>query len=244
MTLTGKQTATESVRMQPLGQTIDSKVLAALFPPARRSIFCILFLDCDRWWTLDELAGRTGIRQATLDQQVMCLRNGGIVRSKMVAGHTLVQPDPGSQVFSELHSIVTKLAPPAASGTEAETILVVEDQAATARIACILLESWGYQVFEANGGAEALKIFENHAKAIRLLLTDVIMPRMSGPELAEVLRDRKPGLPVVFMSGSAGEEVQKPGVTFLAKPFTPATLARIIRDELDQAAGPVRNRTV
>lgn len=230
--------------MQPPGQTLDSKILAALFPPARRSIFCALFLDCARWWTLPELAGRTGLRQGTLDQQIAWLKNGGIVRSKTVAGHTLVQPDPGSQVFTELHSIVKKLAPSSASGTQAETILVVEDQAATARIARILLESWGYQVFEANGGAEALKIFENHAKAIRLLLTDVIMPRMSGPELAEVLVDRKPGLRVVFMSGSAGEEMQKPGVTFLAKPFTPATLAQIIREELDQAAGPVRNRTI
>jgi CheY-like chemotaxis protein len=230
--------------MQPLGQILDSKILAALFPPARRSIFCTLFLDCGRWWTLPELAGRTGVRQETLHQQVTWLRNAGIVRSKTVAGHTLVQPDPESQIFAELHSIVTKLAPPAACGTDTETILVVEDQAATARIARILLESWGYQVFEANGGAEALKIFDNHAKAIRLLLTDVIMPRMSGPELAEALVGRKPGLRVVFMSGSAGEAVQKPGVTFLAKPFTPATLARIIRDELDQAAGPVRNRTV
>jgi CheY-like chemotaxis protein len=230
--------------MHPLGQTLDSKILAALFPPARRSIFCTLFLDCERWWTLPELAGKTGLRQGTLDQQVTWLRNGGIVRSKTVAGHTLVQPDPGSQIFAELRSIVTKLAPPAASGTDAETILVVEDQAATARIARILLESWGYEVFEANGAAEALETFENHARAIRLLLTDVIMPRMSGPELADVLVRRKPGLRVVFMSGSAGDEMQKPGVTFLAKPFTPATLARIIRDELDQAAGPVRNRTI
>lgn len=230
--------------MQPFGQILDSKILAALFPPVRRRIFCALFLDCDRWWTLPELALRTGLRQGTLDQQVTWLRSGGIVRSKTVAGHTLVQPDPESQVFAEVHSIVTKLAPPAASGKDAETILVVEDQAATARIARILLESWGYQVFEANGGAEALKIFENHAKAIRLLLTDVIMPRMTGLQLAEVLRDRKPGLRVVFMSGSAGEEMQKPGVTFLAKPFTPATLAHIIREELDQARGHGRNHTV
>jgi CheY-like chemotaxis protein len=204
----------------------------------------MLFLDCGRWWTLPELAGRTGIRPETVEQQLTWLKNGGIVRSKTVAGHTLVQPDPDCQVFAELHSIVTKLAPPAANGAGTETILVVEDQAATARIARILLESWGYQVFEANGGAEALKIFENHAKAIRLLLTDVIMPRMSGPELAQVLVGRKPGLRVVFMSGSAGEEVQKPGVTFLAKPFTPSTLARIIREELDQAGIQGRNHTV
>jgi CheY-like chemotaxis protein len=230
--------------MQLLGQILDSKILAALFPPARRSIFCTLFLDCGRWWTLPELAGRTGLRQETLEQQVTWLKNGGIVRSKTIAGHTLVQPDPDCQVFAELRSIVTKLAPPAVNGTGADTILVVEDQAATARIARILLESWGYQVLEANGGAEALKIFENHAKVIRLLLTDVMMPRMTGPELAEVLRDRKPGLRVVFMSGSAGEEVQRSGVTFLAKPFTPSTLERIIREELDRAGAQGRKHTV
>jgi CheY-like chemotaxis protein len=218
--------------MPHIGQIMDAKALAALFPPARRRIFCVLFLESDRWWTLPELAGRTGLRPATLDQQVTGLRNGGIVRSKTVAGHVLIQPDPASRVFAEIRSIVKKLANPSAGS--AGTILVVEDQAATARIARILLESWGYRVLEANGGAEAMEIFESQREAIALLLTDVIMPHMSGPELAELLVDRKPALRVVFMSGSSGEDIEERGAPFLAKPFTPSTLARIVREELER----------
>ncbi|HLI84512.1 MAG TPA: response regulator [Bryobacteraceae bacterium] len=82
-----------------------------------------------------------------------------------------------------------------------------------------------------------MEIFETQRDAIALLLTDVIMPRMSGPELAEILVDRKPALRVVFMSGSSGEDIEQRGQTFLAKPFTPATLARIVREELE---GPRR----
>lgn len=223
--------------MQLIGQIMDSKILAALFPPARKRIFCALFLESERWWTLPELAGKTGLRQATLDQHVNHLKNGGIVRAKTVAGHTLVQPDPASRVFAELHSIVNKLAKPAAAGRGTETILVVEDQAATARITRILLESWGYRVMEAIGSSEAMDIFEEHGNTIGLLLTDVIMPEMSGPELAQVLVGRKPELRVVFMSGSSGEDIQESGATFLPKPFTPATLARIVREELDRPAG-------
>ncbi|HLI84513.1 MAG TPA: winged helix-turn-helix domain-containing protein [Bryobacteraceae bacterium] len=113
---------------------MDAKTLTALFSPARRRIFCALFLKSERWWTLPELAGRTGLRQATLDQQVAWLRNGGIVRAKTVAGQTLIRPDPASRIFAELNSIVKKLAT-SASGAP-ETILVVEDQEATLRASC------------------------------------------------------------------------------------------------------------
>jgi CheY-like chemotaxis protein len=220
-----------------IGQITDSQILAALFPPAKRRIFCALFVEIERWWTLPELAGRTGLRPETLDQQVGCLLHRGIVRAKTVAGHVLVQPDPDSRVFAELRSIVTKLGTATAFGTGVHTILIVEDQAATARITRILLESWGYRVLEANSGAEALKMFENHRETIALLLTDVFMPEMSGPQLAEALRRRKPELRVVFMSGSCEEDIeQQRGATFLAKPFTPETLGRMIHAELDRPA--------
>jgi CheY-like chemotaxis protein len=218
--------------MHRIGQLMGAQILAALFPPAKRRIFCALFMEIERWWTLPELAGRTGLRLETLDQQVASFVSAGIVRAKTIAGHRLVQPDPGSRVFAELQSIVNKLATPAPSGTP--MILVVEDQAATARITRILLESWGYRVLEANSGAEALEIFENYGDAIALLLTDVLMPEMSGLQLAQVLRRRKPGLRVVFMSGSCGEEIEQRGAPFLAKPFTPETLARMVRAEINR----------
>jgi CheY-like chemotaxis protein len=230
----GHANCIKQAQMPVIGQIMDAKILAALFPPTKRRIFCALFADVERWWTLAELAARTGLRRETLDQQVTCLRNGGIVRARTIAGHILVQPDPASRVYGELQSIVNKLATAAASGKATEMILVVEDQAATARITRILLESWGYRVLEANSGAKALEIFEKHGNAIALLLTDVIMPEMSGLQLAQILRGRKPGLRVVFMSGSSEDEVEQWGATFLAKPFTPATLARMVRAELDR----------
>jgi CheY-like chemotaxis protein len=217
-----------------------SKVLTALFPPARRRIFCALFSEPDRWWSLAELAGRTGLRLVSVQQSLAALRKGGIIRAKTFGGNLLLQPDPLSPVFVELRSIVGKLSEGVSFSGGAETILVVEDQAATARITRILLESWGYRVLEARGGREALGLFEQHGGKIVLLLADVLMPDMSGPELADTLRERKPDLRVVFMSGSFSEEVKRRGAPFLSKPFNPASLSRIIRAELDESKHSIR----
>jgi two-component system cell cycle sensor histidine kinase/response regulator CckA len=132
-------------------------------------------------------------------------------------------------VFYELQSLVTKLAP---SGECGETILVVEDQEATAQITRILLESWGYRVIEAHSGPEALGVFDERAQEIHLLLTDVIMPQMTGPELANELSRRKPELRIIFMSGYTDEENLQRGSAFLPKPFNPASLARVVRQQL------------
>jgi CheY-like chemotaxis protein len=222
----------------------DSKVLMALFPAARRRIFCTLFGEPDRWWSLPELAGRTGIRLSSVQQNVGSLRKGGLVLAKTFAGNLLLQPDRTSPIFAELRSIVSKLSRELPGCGPGETILVAEDQAATARITRILLESWGYRVLEACGGREALRIFEKHNGTIVLLLADVIMPDMSGPQLADELRVRNPELRVVFMSGSAMEEESRRGAPFLAKPFNPESLARIIRSELEQSKGSAQHGPV
>ena len=78
------------------------------------------------------------------------------------------------------------------SASGGETILVVEDTTATAQITRILLESWGYRALEAHTAAEALDLFDAHAGEIQLVLTDVMMPQMSGPQLASELRRRNP----------------------------------------------------
>jgi|SRR5215469_6656177 len=226
--------------MLPGAQIPASKVLTALFPPARRRIFCALFSEPDRWWSLAELAARAGLRPGAVQQNLGSLTKGGIVRAKTFGDSMLLQADPSSPVFVELRSIVTKLSEGAPVSGEAETILVVEDQAATARITRILLESWGYRVLEARGGREAVGLFDQHGGKIVLLLTDVMMPDMSGPQLADVLQERKPELRVVFMSGSGSDEIQRRGAPFLSKPFNPASLSRIIRDELEQSRPSVR----
>ncbi len=213
----------------------ESKPLEVLFPGPRRRLLCAMFHQPARWWTLPELAGRAGVRPTTVRQHLAALREAGVVREKLEGSRAWFQADAGCPVFTELHSIIRKLSSRESVG---ETILVVEDQPATAQITRILLESWGYRVIEAHGAAEALALFERHGDCIQLLLTDVLMPGLTGPQLANELTRRKPALRTVFMSGYPNERLSESGAAFLAKPFNPASLSRTIRRELDRPAAP------
>jgi two-component system cell cycle sensor histidine kinase/response regulator CckA len=120
-----------------------------------------------------------------------------------------------------------------------ETILLVEDDPSLRVLAAHTLESFGYKVLEANSGAEALEICRQHEGQIHLLLTDVVMPGMSGRVLAEQLLPQRPQLKVIYMSGYTGQTVGAHGVLaegsyFLPKPFTREALARKIREVLDR----------
>jgi CheY-like chemotaxis protein len=207
----------------------ESKALAALFPGPRRLIVTALFGEPGRWWPLAELAGRGGLQPRALRRYITQLRDGGLLREQK--SPAAVQANCDSLVFVELRSLVRKLTTSYDGG---ETVLVVEDQPATAQITRILLESWGYRVLEAHNAAEAMCIFEQYAAEIRLLLSDVIMPGVSGPQLATCLLKDHPELRVVYMSGYPGDEWNGHDVGFLQKPFNPASLARVIRRELDR----------
>jgi CheY-like chemotaxis protein len=204
--------------------------LEALFPQPRRLILGALFGEPERWFSLPELAGRAGVQPATVRQHLVALRDGGILREKVEGGRPWFQPDPASPVFAELQSMVSKLTAHAAG----ETILVVEDHPATAQITRILLESWGYRVLEARDGAAALGIYEAFDGVIQLLLADVIMPGMSGTQLADELLRRNPRLRVVLMSGYPAEQISTCNAAFLPKPFNPSGLSRTIRKELER----------
>lgn len=120
-----------------------------------------------------------------------------------------------------------------------ETILLVEDEDGVRRVAKIALEMHGYQVLEATCGPEAIALIDNHSGTIDLLLTDVVMPEMSGRQLAEILCADRPHLKVLFMSGHNDDAVIRHGLleasnAFLQKPFTPLVLARKVREILDQ----------
>ncbi|HEY3442502.1 MAG TPA: PAS domain S-box protein [Paludibaculum sp.] len=116
-----------------------------------------------------------------------------------------------------------------------ESILLVEDQGEVRRLAATILRMFGYVVHEATDGIEALKLAEN--LQFDLLLSDMVMPNMSGYDLAEQLLLRHPGLRVVFMSGYAEQEddesPERLGASFISKPFSPEALAARIRQVLD-----------
>jgi CheY-like chemotaxis protein len=119
-----------------------------------------------------------------------------------------------------------------------ETILLVEDEADLRQIARVFLEHFGYRVLEARDGEEALRIGRNRADPIDLILTDVVMPGLSGRQLVEQILELRPGTKVVFMTGYADDmllrhKVLEPGVALLEKPFDKIQLAKKIREALD-----------
>ena len=125
---------------------------------------------------------------------------------------------------------------PVVTGTE--TILLVEDADGVRAVARRILVRAGYHVLAASGGVEALALFAEHPGTIALLLTDVVMPGMSGPELAKRLLGQRADLKVLCMSGYTDDSIVRHGVlsaelAFLPKPFTPVSLASKVREVLD-----------
>ncbi|MEK7447076.1 MAG: PAS domain S-box protein [candidate division NC10 bacterium] len=119
-----------------------------------------------------------------------------------------------------------------------ETILVVEDEDEVRALAREVLEQSGYTVLAASGPAEALGIAERHAGPIHLILTDVVMPHMSGPRLVKEIAPLRPGIKVLYMSGYTADAIAQhgildPGLSLLQKPFLPHALARKVREVLD-----------
>ena len=119
-----------------------------------------------------------------------------------------------------------------------ETILLVEDDAGVRKLAKTILQTHGYTVLEAAQGEDALRLSGQHEGLIHLMVTDMVMPEMSGRELAERLKPLRPNMKVLLMSGYTDKAMlhhgeMDPGAAFLQKPFTPQTLARKVREVLD-----------
>ena len=119
-----------------------------------------------------------------------------------------------------------------------ETVLVVEDEALVRKLAARVLTNQGYRVLEAADGPGALELAESHRGPIHLLVTDVVMPGMTGKEVAATLQASHRGLRVIFMSGYAEHlvvqrGVLEEGIAFIPKPFDPLNLARTVREVLD-----------
>jgi PAS domain S-box-containing protein len=123
-----------------------------------------------------------------------------------------------------------------------ETILVAEDEPDLRELTRIFLETYGYRVLEAGSAEEAIRIAEEFHQPIHLLLTDVIMPGMSGRQLAEKILSQNPNTKIVYMTGYTDDmivqhKVLEPGVQLLQKPFTKAELALKVRSTLDGELG-------
>lgn len=129
-----------------------------------------------------------------------------------------------------------------------ETILVVEDNLDVRAIIIAALNHYGYNVFEASNGKDALRLFDELDRNIDLLLTDIIMPRIGGLELAKEFQSRQPDLPVIFMSGHPQDTVPMDliasrQITFIEKPFNPQNIALKIRLALDEHAAKLKEIT-
>jgi len=124
-----------------------------------------------------------------------------------------------------------------------ETVFIVEDDDKLRNLTRKILERYGYSALEAENGEDALRFSEEYEGQIDLILTDVVMPKMSGKELAEQLKSLRPEIKVVYMSGYTGNAIVHHGIlppwlNFLEKPFTPECLARKVREVLDRGIEP------
>jgi signal transduction histidine kinase len=181
----------------------------------------------------------TGLGLATVYGATQQLGGHVAVTSELGHGTTFTLYFPGdTDAVSEKapETLAPKLTK--ALAQHREVVLVVEDQRAVRQLVSRMLVRHGYTVLEAGGAAEALTLFAQHRASVDLLLTDVVMPKMGGPELATELCALKPSLRVIFISGYTGEDISRRGplahnATVVEKPFSAAALLQAVRDALD-----------
>ena len=215
------------------GHGMDEKTKALIFEP---------------FFTTKEVGKGTGLGLATVY---------GVV--KQSGGFIWVESSPGKgtafEIYlpkaqgkaSELETEKKPSAPPKGS----ETILVVEDESGVRELACEFLKVSGYSVIQAKDGVEALEVVSRHQGPVDLVLTDIVMPRMGGPELVDRLKALRPAMRAILMSGYAeytgvSPQESSPHPPILQKPFSVASLVEKIREELirppiEKASGVVEH---
>ncbi len=205
------------------GSGMSPEVLARVFEP---------------FFTTKEVGSGTGLGLAMVYGIVQ--QSGGHVEARTQPGHgstfTLYLPATDAPATAQRAAALATTTP-VSIGTE--TVLLVEDEKAVRELTSRVLTSRGFTVLEAADGKEAQRLAEAPGQAIDILVTDVVMPGQSGPDLAVTLRARRPGLPVLFVSGHTDDAVVRHGlanhtIDFLPKPYVPSDLVRKVRDILDR----------
>jgi CheY-like chemotaxis protein len=187
------------------------------------------------FFTTKEAGKGTGLGLATV--QGVVARSGGSVNvySEVGKGTSISVYFPRAGASERVLEVAPSAPRPPAGG---ETVLVVEDAEDLRDLTRRLLERQGYTVLSASDADEAVRVFDQNT-LIDVLLTDVVMPGVSGPELGALLVERRPALKVIYMSGYTEDSIVRhgvlnPGIAFLHKPFTSDTLGRKISEVLDR----------
>jgi two-component system cell cycle sensor histidine kinase/response regulator CckA len=192
------------------------------------------------FFTTKEKGKGTGLGLSTVFAIVT--QNGGHVRFYSEPGHGTAFHVYLPRTDAAAASVAASQAPPAYLGRGMETILLVEDDPQVRAAATSVLRHCGYCVLEASNGGEALLTCEQHDATIDLLLTDIVLPKLSGRHLAERLTVLRPEMKVLFMSGYTDGAILQNGmlgsdVAFLQKPLTPDALSRKVREVLGPEPG-------
>lgn len=185
----------------------------------------------------------TGLGLATVYGIVKQNKGEIVVDSEPGAGTTVRIYFPVAEDDGKIRVETAPRRTAARRGTE--TLLLVEDEEEVRRLTREMLTRQGYTVIEAGSGPEAVRIWRDRKDSIDMLLTDIVMPRMSGRELADKLKESRPELKVLFMSGYTDDVVARHGVTggaaaFIGKPFTSEALSRKVRSVLDEKTTKAR----
>jgi len=202
------------------GTGMDEKIRDRIFEP---------------FFTTKELGHGTGLGLSTV-YGIMKQNNGYVwVYSEPGKGTTfkVYFPKAGTDIISDTEEQVDDNL---LKGSE--TILVVEDSKTLLKMAQKMLEKYGYQILTAQNGIEAMEIFRGHDGPIHLILTDVVMPKMGGRDLAEKIQSEKPEVKFIYMSGYTDRAISDngllhKGVEFIQKPFAPRNLALKVREVLE-----------
>jgi nitrogen-specific signal transduction histidine kinase/CheY-like chemotaxis protein len=205
------------------GTGMDAKTKGRIFEP---------------FFTTKEKGKGTGLGLATVYGIVK--QSGGFIWASSEPGHGTSFEIYLPRVDEKAGVAAGYGAPQAREGVGGtETVLLVEDEEGVRRLAREVLEAHGYTVLEASGWQSALGLADSHGGPIHLLLTDVVMPEMGGPEVASRLSALRPAIKVLYMSGYTNYAVfhrglLDAGIAFLQKPFSPDELARRVRELLDE----------